>query len=65
MDLGWSILPHPLYSPDLAPSDFRLFTPQQNDLIDKTILKKIMLKHFRKITSATNQLNFTCEESTI
>jgi histone-lysine N-methyltransferase SETMAR len=22
---GWEILPYPLYSPDLAPSDFRLF----------------------------------------
>ncbi|GFS22344.1 mariner transposase [Elysia marginata] len=24
---GWTTLPHPSYSPDLAPSDYRLFGP--------------------------------------
>jgi transposase len=27
---GWEILPHPPYSPDLAPSDFHLFPKMKN-----------------------------------
>jgi len=30
MELGWDMLPHPTYSPDLAPCDFCLFRSQQN-----------------------------------
>ncbi|GFO44908.1 histone-lysine N-methyltransferase SETMAR [Plakobranchus ocellatus] len=29
---GWEILPHPAYSPDLAPSDFHLFGPLKRHL---------------------------------
>lgn len=28
---GWTVLLHPLYSPDLAPSDFCLFVPMKAD----------------------------------
>ena len=31
-DLGWEILPHPPYSPNLAPSDYYLFWTLNNEI---------------------------------
>ena len=31
-DFGWELMPHPPYSPDLAPSDFHLFSVLQQHL---------------------------------
>jgi [histone H3]-lysine36 N-dimethyltransferase SETMAR len=36
LKLGWIILPHPPYSPDLAPSDYYLFRDLQKFLDGKT-----------------------------
>ncbi|GFS77664.1 histone-lysine N-methyltransferase SETMAR [Trichonephila clavipes] len=35
--LGWEVLMHPPYSPDLAPSDYHLFPALQNFLSDKIL----------------------------
>ena len=31
-ELGWKLLHHPLYSPDIAPSDYHLFRSMQHSL---------------------------------
>jgi hypothetical protein len=36
-NFGWTFPPHPLYSPDLAPSDFHLFGPMKD---------RLRMKHF-------------------
>ena len=36
LELCWEMMPHPLYSPDLAPSDYHLFRSLQNHLNVKT-----------------------------
>ncbi|KAF2358182.1 hypothetical protein FHG87_011060 [Trinorchestia longiramus] len=47
LQLRWSVLPHPPYSPDLAPTDFHPFRSLQNALQNKNLLKSIE----RKMTS--------------
>lgn len=50
-ELGWEVLPHPPYSPDIAPSDYRLFCPLQKYLSGKTFpnlnaLKTVLSEYF-------------------
>ena len=45
--LGWQVLPHPAYSPDLAPSDFYLFRSLQHHLTDN---------HFKTIDDVNNSI---------
>lgn len=40
MDLGWEVLPHPAYSPDLAPSDFHLYRSLKHFLEGKKFNNK-------------------------
>jgi len=45
LQLGWDILPHPPYSPDLAPSDYYLFRSLQNFLDGKTFTSNEEVKN--------------------
>lgn len=44
LELGWDVLPHPPYSPDIAPSDYHLFRSLQNSLVDKTFTTDSSIK---------------------
>ena len=51
MELGWEVMPHPPYSPDLAPSDYHLFRSLQNHLNGKTFdsseaVKNVLIQFF-------------------
>jgi len=52
--MGWEVLTHLLYSPDLAPSDFHLFGPfnksfrggikfENNDAVQQYVLKFLVV----------------------
>ena len=46
LDLGWSVLPHPPYSTDLAPSYFNLFRSLKNALNKKCFSQEDQEKKF-------------------
>ncbi|CAM4761217.1 unnamed protein product [Rotaria magnacalcarata] len=43
-ELWWEVLPHPPYSPDLAPSDYHLFRSLRNHLVKKQFDDEARLK---------------------
>ena len=45
-ELGWEMLPHPPYSPDLALSDYHLFRSLSNDLRGKNFQNESDLKRY-------------------
>ena len=45
IDLNWELMPHPTYSPDLAPSDYHLFCSLQKHLNGKTFNSDQALKN--------------------
>lgn len=46
LELGWDVLPHPPYSPDIAPSDYHLFRSLQNSLNGKNFDSLDGLKNY-------------------
>lgn len=42
---SWEILPHPPYSPNIAPSDFHLFRSMQNFISGKIYKTKVEIKN--------------------
>ena len=44
-ELDWEVLPHPAYSPDLAPSDYHLFRALKNHLRDKAFDDRAQLEN--------------------
>lgn len=44
MQLGWEVLPHPPYSPDIAPSDYHLFRSLDNHLRGTQFVSEDTLK---------------------
>ncbi|XP_076380686.1 dynein axonemal heavy chain 1-like [Megalopta genalis] len=44
LEFGWVVLPHPPYSPDLAPSDFHLLRSLQNSLNGKNVNSLVEIK---------------------
>lgn len=57
--LGWEILPHPAYSPDLALSDFYLFRSLQHHLVDSYFKTFEVVEKCITILSIQNRHSFT------
>jgi len=59
-ELGWEVLMHPSYSPDIAPSDYRLFRSLQNSLNGiKLVLQEACENHLIHFFNQEPQKFFT------
>ena len=63
MELDWEVMPHPPYSPDLAPSDYHLFRSLQNNLNGKIFdsnkaVKNELFQFFASMNQTFNESGF-------
>ncbi|KZC12787.1 Histone-lysine N-methyltransferase SETMAR, partial [Dufourea novaeangliae] len=58
LQLGWDILPHPPYSPDLEPSDYYLFRSLQNFVDGKTFTSNEEVKNHMDQFFASKEYKF-------
>lgn len=56
--LGWIVLPHPPYSPDLAPTDFKLFRSLANALREKSFATEEEIRAFIEAFFASKSSGF-------
>ena len=52
---GWTLLPYPTYSPDLAPSDFHLFGPLQELRGQHFVDNNTLIDAVKKWTATTGR----------
>ena len=62
LELGWVTIPHPAYSPDLAPTDYHLFRSVSNHLREKSSMMKAASKWIWLTSSAKSLRTFTNAE---
>ncbi|CAK9820216.1 Histone-lysine N-methyltransferase SETMAR [Anthophora plagiata] len=58
LDLKWSVLPHPPYSPDLVPTDYHLFRSLQNSLSGKKLNNNNKVREYIDTFIASNDPDF-------
>jgi histone-lysine N-methyltransferase SETMAR len=57
---GWTVLPHPSYSPDVAPSDFHLFRPINDGLWGQNFSDDAIIAAVRKSVTSTGANFYEC-----
>lgn len=57
-ELGWEILPHPPYSPDVAPSDYHLFRSMASDLAKEQFNSETEVRNWIDRWIASKQRDF-------
>ncbi|KAK6728678.1 hypothetical protein RB195_005991 [Necator americanus] len=58
LELGWEVLPHPPYSPGLAPSDYHLFRSLQHHLEEKCYDDRDRLENDLRVFFASKSSEF-------